>query len=145
VEGWAQYATQVMLDEGFLDSSKELRLTLLKQELRVLANAIIDIRLQSHHMSEQQALELMEKQTFQEHEEAVGKIQRAQLSSAQLPAYLVGWRDWIRVRDQYKAFKGSSYQMHDFHDAALKEGAVPLPVLGRLLTGKTLAPNPNNP
>jgi uncharacterized protein (DUF885 family) len=145
VEGWAQYATQVMLDEGFLDSSKELRLTLLKQELRVLANAIIDIRLQSHHMSEQQALELMEKQTFQEHEEAVGKIQRAQLSSAQLPAYLVGWRDWIRVRDQYKALKGSSYQMHDFHDAALREGAVPLPVLGRLLTGKTLAPNPNNP
>jgi uncharacterized protein (DUF885 family) len=145
VEGWAQYATQVMLDEGFLDSSKELRLTLLKQELRVLANAIIDIRLQSHHMSEQQALELMEKQTFQEHEEAVGKLQRAQLSSAQLPAYLVGWRDWIRVRDQYKAFKGSSYQMHDFHDVALKEGAVPLPVLGRLLIGKPLASNSNNP
>ena len=139
VEGWAQYATQVMLDEGFLDHSPELRLTLLKQELRVIANAIIDIRLQGKHMSEQQALELMEKQTFQEHEEAVAKIQRAQLSSAQLPAYLVGWRDWIRVRDQYKTYKGASYQMHDFHNAALKEGAVPLPVLGRLLTGKPLA------
>jgi uncharacterized protein (DUF885 family) len=138
VEGWAQYATQVMLDEGFLDHSPELRLTLLKQELRVLANAIIDIRLQSRRMSEQQALDLMEKQTFQEHEEAVAKIRRAQLSSAQLPAYLVGWRDWIRVREQYKAYKGGSYQMHDFHDAALREGAVPLPVLGRLLTGNTL-------
>jgi uncharacterized protein (DUF885 family) len=138
VEGWAQYATQVMLDEGFLDHSPELRLTLLKQELRVLANAIIDIRLQSRRMSEQQALDLMEKQTFQEHEEAVAKIRRAQLSSAQLPTYLVGWRDWIRVREQYKAYKGGSYQMHDFHDAALREGAVPLPVLGRLLTGNTL-------
>jgi uncharacterized protein (DUF885 family) len=105
----------------------------------VLANAIIDIRLQSRHMSEQQALDLMEKQTFQEHEEATAKIQRAQLSSAQLPAYLVGWRDWIRVREQYKAYKGASYHLHDFHDAALKEGAVPLPVLGRLLTGKPLA------
>jgi len=140
VEGWAQYATQVMLDEGFLDHSPELRLTLLKQELRVIANAIIDIRLQSKRMSEPQALELMEGQTFQEHEEAVAKIQRAQLSSAQLPAYLVGWRDWNRVRDQYKTYKGASYQLHDFHDAALKEGAVPLPVLGRLLTGKALAP-----
>jgi len=140
VEGWAQYATQVMLDEGFLDHSPELRLTLLKQELRVIANAIIDIRLQSKRMSEPQALELMEGQTFQEHEEAVAKIQRAQLSSAQLPAYLVGWRDWNPVRDQYKTYKGASYQLHDFHDAALKEGAVPLPVLGRLLTGKSLAP-----
>jgi uncharacterized protein (DUF885 family) len=145
VEGWAEYATQVMLEEGFLDHSQELRLTLLKQELRVLANAIIDIRLQEKRMSEQQALELMEKQTFQEHEEAVAKIQRAKLSSAQLPAYLVGWRDWIRVRDQYKAFKGASYQMHDFHDAALKEGAVPLPVLCRLLTGKPLAAQPKTP
>jgi uncharacterized protein (DUF885 family) len=145
VEGWAQYATQVMLDEGFLDNSKELRLTFLKQELRVLANAIIDIRLQTRKMTEQQALDLMEKQTFQEHEEAVGKIQRAQLSSAQLPAYLVGWRDWIRVRDQYKTFKGASYQMHDFHDAALKEGAVPLPVLSRLLTGKPLQAQQKTP
>ena len=90
-------------------------------------------------MTEQQAMDLMERDTFQEHEEAVAKWQRAQLSSAQLPSYLVGWRDWIRVRDQYKAAKGSSFQLHDFHDAALKEGAVPLPMLFRLLTGKTLA------
>ena len=38
VEGWAQYATQVMLDSGFLNNSPELRLTFQKQELRVLAN-----------------------------------------------------------------------------------------------------------
>jgi uncharacterized protein (DUF885 family) len=106
----------------------------------VLANAIIDIRLQTNRMTEQQALDLMEKQTFQEHEEAVGKIQRAQLSSAQLPSYLVGWRDWNRVREHYRTWKGTSFNLHDFHDAALKEGAAPLPVLARLLTGKPLAP-----
>ncbi len=140
VEGWAQYATQTMIDEGFLDHSPELRLTMLKQELRVIANAIIDIRLQTNRLSEAAALELMERQTFQEHEEAVEKIRRAQLSSAQLPAYLVGWRDWNRVRERYKTFKGASYRMRDFHDAALKEGAVPMPALARLLTGKALQP-----
>ncbi len=140
VQGWAQYATQTMLDAGFLDGSPELRLTFLKLELRFLANAIIDIRLQSNHMSEREAMDLMEGRTFQEHEEAVGKFQRAQLSSAQLPAYLVGWRDWLRVREQYKTAKGASYSLRDFHDAALKEGAVPLPLLARLLTGKPLVP-----
>ncbi len=140
VEGWAQYATRVMLDQGFLNNSPELRLAFLKQELRVLANAILDIRLQTDRMTEQQALDLMEKQTFQEHEEAVAKIRRAQLSSAQLPAYFVGWRDWSRVRKQYQAYKGKSFQLKAFHDAALKEGAVPLPVLFRLMTGKPLAP-----
>jgi len=138
VEGWAQYVTQVMLDEGFLDNSRELRLTLLKQELRVDANAIMDIRLQTNRMSDQQAMDLMEKSTFQEHEEAVAKLQRAKLSSTQLPTYFTGWRDWLRVRDLVKQTKGASFQLHDFHDQALKEGAVPLPVLAHLLTGKSL-------
>ncbi len=135
VEGWAQYVTQVMLDEGFLDNSPELRLTLLKQELRVDANAIIDIRMQTGRMTDEQAMDLMEKDTFQEHEEAVAKLQRVKLSSTQLPTYFVGWRDWLRVREAVNKGKKEA-ALHDFHDRALKEGAVPLPVLVRLLTGK---------
>jgi len=138
VEGWAQYITQVMLDEGLLDNSPELRLTLFKQELRVDANAIIDIRIQTNRMTDQQAMDLMENSTFQEHEEASAKLQRVKLSSTQLPTYFVGWRDWLRVRELDKQTKGSAFSLHDFHDRALKEGAVPLPVLGRLLDGKSL-------
>ncbi len=138
VEGWAQYITQVMLDEGYLNNAPELRLTLLKQELRVDANAILDIRLQTNRMTDDQAMELMEKLAFQEHEEAVGKLRRAKLSSAQLPTYFVGWRDWLRVREAVKKEQGTSFSLHDFHDRALKEGGVPLPVLAHLLTGKDL-------
>jgi uncharacterized protein (DUF885 family) len=137
-EGWAQYITQTMLDEGYMDHSPELRLTLLKQELRVDANAILDIRLQTNRMTDDQAMELMEKQTFQEHEEAVAKLQRAKLSSTQLPTYFTGWRDWLRVRELVKQSQGSAFNLHDFHDRALKEGGVPLPVLAHLLTGKDL-------
>jgi uncharacterized protein (DUF885 family) len=132
-EGWAQYITQVMLDEGLLDNSPELRLSLLKQELRVDANAILDIRLQTNRMTDEEAMKLMETDTFQEHEEAVAKLQRAQLSSTQLPMYFLGWRDWLRVRDAVKQAQGGKFSLRDFHDRALKEGAVPLPVLARLL------------
>jgi uncharacterized protein (DUF885 family) len=138
VEGWAQYITQTMIDEGYMNSAPELHLTLLKQELRVDANAIMDIRLQTNRMTDDQAMELMEKQTFQEHEEAVAKLQRAKLSSTQLPTYFTGWRDWLRVRELVKQTQGSAFSLHDFHDRALKEGGVPLPVLARLLTGKDL-------
>jgi uncharacterized protein (DUF885 family) len=138
VEGWAQYITQTMLDEGLLDNSPELRLTLFKQELRVDANAIIDIRIQTGRMTDDQAMDLMENSTFQEHEEAVAKLQRVKLSSTQLPTYFVGWRDWLRVRELVNQTKGGGFSLHDFHDSALNEGAVPLPVLARLLTGKGL-------
>lgn len=140
VEGWAVYAEQMMLDQGYLGDPPELRLTLLKEMLRVFANAILDVRLQTMGMTDQEALDLMEKETFQETEEATAKLQRAKLSSCQLPMYFVGWRDWLRVRDAYGQTQGPASSLHDFHDRALKEGAVPLPVLARLLTGKALTP-----
>ena len=133
VEGWAQYATQVMLDSGLLNSAPELRLTFLKQELRVVANAILDIRLHTLNMSDQEAMDLMQNQTFQEKEEATAKLQRAKLSSCQLPTYLMGWRGWQRARENY-AKAHPNFNQQEFHDRALKEGAVPLPVLERLLS-----------
>jgi uncharacterized protein (DUF885 family) len=135
-EGWAVYVTQVMVDEGYLGGDPALKLTFLKQVLRLVANAILDIRLQTMGMTDQEALDLMTKKTFQENEEATAKLRRAKLSSTQLPTYFVGWRDWLRVRDQYRQAKGSAFQLSDFHQRALKEGAVPVPVLGRLLAGK---------
>ena len=122
-----------MLDEGFLDHSPEMALTFAKEELRVIANAILDVRLQTLSMTDQEALDLMQNQTFQEKEEAVEKLQRAKLSSCQLPDYFVGWRGWQRVRDEYRQAQPAAYNLAAFNDRALKEGAVPLRVLGQLL------------
>jgi uncharacterized protein (DUF885 family) len=133
VEGWAVYAQQLMSDEAYMNNSAELRLTLMKQLLRVISNAILDIRLQTMGMTDQQALDLMINDTFQEKEEATGKLQRAQLSSCQLPTYFVGWRGWLDTREDYKKRKGAAFQLPAFHDAALKESAVPLPALPSLL------------
>jgi uncharacterized protein (DUF885 family) len=133
VEGWALYTQQMMSDEGFMNNSMELRLSMMEQLLRSIANAILDIRLQTLGMTDQQALDLMINDTFQEKEEATGKLQRAQLSSCQLPMYFIGWRGWLDTREDYKKRKGAAFQLKQFHDASLKESAVPLPALGSLL------------
>jgi uncharacterized protein (DUF885 family) len=133
VEGWATYAQQLMSDEGFLHNSTELRLTLFKQLLRAISNAILDIRLQTMEMTDEEAMGLMIRDTFQEKEEATAKLQRAQLSSCQLPTYFIGWRGWLDVREEYTKRKGSAFNLTEFHDAALKESGVPLPALGGLL------------
>jgi len=133
VEGWAVYAQQLMSDEGFLNNSVELRMTLYKQLLRVISNTILDIKLQTMGMTDQEAMNLMVNDTFQEKEEATAKLQRAQLSSCQLPTYFVGWRGWLDTREAYKKQKGPGFNLTAFHDAALKESAVALPALGGLL------------
>jgi len=133
IEGWAQYITQQVIEAGFLDHSPELALTFAKEELRVLANTILDVRLQMLNMTDQEAMDLMTKQTFQETEEATAKLQRAKLSSAQLPTYYVGWRAWTKLRDEQRQKKGAAFNTQAFHDAALKEGAVAIAELGQLL------------
>ena len=84
-------------------------------------------------MTDQQAMDLMLKDTFQEKEEATAKLQRAKLSSTQLPTYLVGFYGWLSVRDAYKQAKGTAFQLSEFHQKALREGAVPLAELGKIL------------
>jgi uncharacterized protein (DUF885 family) len=133
VEGWAVYTQQMMSDEGYLDNSPALRLSMLKQMLRGQANTILDIRLQTMGMSEQQALDLMINQTYQEREEATAKYQRAQLSSCQLAMYYAGSKGWLALREHYKQRHPQDYTLPGFHERALNEGAVPLPTLERLL------------
>jgi uncharacterized protein (DUF885 family) len=133
VEGWAVYTQQLLTDEGYLNHDPGLRLTYLKQLLRSEANTILDVRLQTMGMSEQEALELMTRQTYQELQEATAKIQRAQLSSCQLDMYYAGLRGWNAARAHYQQTHAQDFSLKKFHERALNEGPVPLPVLDRLL------------
>jgi uncharacterized protein (DUF885 family) len=133
VEGWAVYTQQLMAEQGYLSDTPGYRLTLAKQKARVLANTILDVRLQTMDMTDRQALELMTKGAYQETEEATAKLQRAKLSSCQLPTYYAGYKGWLGVREHFKSTHGEAATLKQFHEASLREGAVPLPVLDELL------------
>lgn len=145
VEGWAVYATQMMIEEGYLLNDPALHLTFLKQMLRAISNAILDIRLHTNNMTDEEALKLMIEDTFQEREEAEAKLQRAKLTSCQLPTYFVGWLDWLRLRERDRGFRGKAFSLPLFHERALKAGALPVPVLSVLLTGQGLPKEASRP
>jgi uncharacterized protein (DUF885 family) len=133
IEGWAVYSQQLMAEQGYLGDTPGYRLTLQKQLLRVLANTILDVRLQTLGMTDQEALDLMTKSTYQEMEEATAKLQRAKLSSCQLPTYYAGYKGWLALREHDQSKRGAAFSLKEFHESALRQGAVPLPVLQRLL------------
>jgi len=126
VEGWAEYVGQVMLDAGFGGGDERFRLSMRKIRLRVVANTILDVRMHTKAMTDQQAMDLMMLDAFQTRAEAEGKLQRAKLTSAQLPTYYLGLREWQAFRKEYEAAKGAAFDMRAFHDAAIGQG--PLPV-----------------
>ncbi len=136
VEGWAEYGAQVMMEEGFANRDPRYRLSYLKVWLRALGNTILDVRMQTMNMTDEQAMNFMMNDAFQTKAEAEGKLQRAKLSSTQLPTYFVGTSEWWRLRHEYQAAKGKDFTLEDFHDRALDQGALPVPWLGKILLGK---------
>ena len=133
VEGWAEYIAQVMMDEGFLNNDPRFRMVMRKIRLRVLANAILDVKMQMMRMTDEQAMDLMTKDAFQTRAEAEGKLVRAKLSSTQLPTYYVGIREWLAFRKKYQAEAGKNFDMLKFHDLVLDQGPLPVSVVEELV------------
>ena len=94
VEGWAVYAEELMVGAGF--GGPAVALQQLKMQLRSTINAILDVRVHAHGMTEGEAMALMTGRGHQEVGEAAGKWRRALLTSAQLSTYYVGYTE---VRD----------------------------------------------
>jgi uncharacterized protein (DUF885 family) len=124
VEGWAVYAEEVMVDSGYRAAeglSDALRMQQLKMQLRMTINAILDARVHAHGMTEDEAMRLMMERGHQEDGEAAGKWRRAQLTSAQLSTYFVGYVETSAIARARPA--GESARA--WHDAMLAHGSPP--------------------
>jgi uncharacterized protein (DUF885 family) len=132
VEGWAVYAEELMADHGYPGEgdAAAVRMQQLKMQLRMVINAILDARVHAHGMTEAQALALMTGRGFQEEGEAAGKWRRAQLTSAQLSTYYVGYTE---VSDLAAELAKTGLDPRDAHDRMLAHGSPPVRLLRTLL------------
>jgi uncharacterized protein (DUF885 family) len=123
VEGWATYAEQLMTSEGY--GGPAARMLHLKMRLQLIINAMLDQGVHVHGMSEQQAMDLMMTEGFQEEEEAAGKWRRACLTATQLSTCYVGSLEIGRLRDDFATRHGGLHfgQARVFHDLVLSFGA----------------------
>jgi uncharacterized protein (DUF885 family) len=124
IEGWAVYTEQVMAEAGY--GGAEVKMQQLKMRLRVICNAIIDQSIHAGNMSEQEALDVMMKEGFQQEGEAVAKWKRARLSSAQLSTYFVGVTEHLAMREQAKARDGAKFDLRKYNDTVLSYGSPPV-------------------
>lgn len=131
VEGWAVYAEQVMAEKGY--GGAEVEMQQLKMKLRVIINSIIDQKIHTAGMTEQEAMALMMNEGFQEEGEAAGKWKRAQLSSTQLSTYYVGSVEVNDLRKAYEAKNGKQTEMRKMHDAMLSFGSPPAKYVREML------------
>jgi uncharacterized protein (DUF885 family) len=123
VEGWAHYAEELMTEHGY--GGSEVKIQQLKMKLRAIVNAILDQRIHAAGMTEQEAMNLMMDEGFQEEGEAAAKWRRAALTSTQLSTYFVGYSEVVDIRSAYAGRQGEIANWRAFHDEMLSFGSPP--------------------
>lgn len=132
MEGWANYCEQMILDQGYGEGDLALRLMQLKFFLRSIANAILDHKMHSTAMTDEEALRFLTDEAFQNEGEAKLKVTRSQLGSCQLSTYFVGRSAFMRLRRELQREMGDAFALGRFHEAILGQGSVPVKYLPEL-------------
>ncbi len=131
IEGWAVYCEQMMAEQGY--GGPEVKIQQLKMRLRAIANAILDQSIHAGNMSEQQALDLMMKEAFQQEGEAVAKWKRARLTSAQLSTYFVGATEHLDLRAADQKKLGKDFDLKKYNDQVISYGSPPVKYVRELM------------
>jgi uncharacterized protein (DUF885 family) len=125
VEGWAVYAEEMMIEQGFRAGDPLYRLSQLKVQLRTITNAIIDQAIHVDGMTQEEMMHLLTQTAFQEEREAAGKWRRAQLSFTQLSTYFVGFQEHLETRREAQQRWGAEFNLKRYHDSLLSFGSPP--------------------
>ena len=131
IEGWAVYSEQVMVERGF--GGARFKMQQLKMLTRAVINAVLDQKIHAGSMTEQEAMDMMMGQGFQEDGEAAGKWIRAQLTSAQLSTYFVGITEHNDMRAAWIERNGPIEDWQAYHDKVLSFGSPPVRFVRGLL------------
>ena len=131
IEGWAVYCEQMMAEQGY--GGPEVKMQQLKMRLRAIANAILDQSIHAGNMTEEQAMDLMTKATFQEQGEATLKWKRARLTSTQLSTYFVGVSEHLDLRAAAQKKFGKDFDLRKYNDQVISYGSPPVKYVRELM------------
>jgi uncharacterized protein (DUF885 family) len=128
VEGWALYAESLGPELG-LYAEPHQYFSRLNSELFRAVRLVVDVGLHRKGWSREQALRFMMENTFTGEAGAASEIDRYIALPGQALAYKIGQLRISAIRVKAETALGARFDIRDFHDELLKDGAMPLALL----------------
>ena len=142
-EGWAHYAEQMMLDEGFGQSSRKdtdgrgvrpakYRLAQTDEALLRICRFCVSIKMHCQGMTVDQATKFFQDNCYYEAKPARQEAIRGAYDPEFL-YYTLGKMEIFKLRADYQKQEGSKYSLRRFHDELLRHGAPPIRLLREVM------------
>ena len=133
-EGWGLYSERLAKEEGrFTDPMQDFGR--LQNEMLRAARLVVDTGVHSKKWTREKAIKFMLDNNPMTEEDATKEIERYIDLPGQALSYKIGMIKILGLRDKAKAALGDDFDLRDFHDVVLKNGAVALPILEELVDG----------
>jgi len=130
-EGWALYSEQVAYELGMYENDPFGDLGRLQAELFRAVRLVVDTGLHDKRWTREKAISYMAKETGTAESDVIAEIERYMAWPGQALGYKLGMLKILSLRAQAKHRLGEEFDLAEFHDVVLLNGAVPMAVLSR--------------
>lgn len=133
-EGWAHYAEQMMIEQGYGGGDPRNALGQLMEALLRNCRYICAIRMHTQGMTLDEATRFFMDNAFMEALPARKEAQRGTFDPMYLN-YTLGKLMILKLREDYWRAQGGAYNLKRFHDEFLSFGAPPIPLVREMMLG----------
>lgn len=124
-DGWAHYAEQMVLDEGFASNDPRYRLAQLSDALTRICRLLSGIRVHTRQWTLADAQRCFEDQAYVAAPAAKREAERA-VYDPTYGGYFLGKRGILTLREDYQAKLGAQFNLRDFHERFMSNGIAPI-------------------
>jgi uncharacterized protein (DUF885 family) len=128
VEGWALYSETLGYEMGLFKDPYQRFGTLSDEMLRAM-RLVVDTGIHSKGWTREQAIVFFRENTLLSERDIVKEVERYICNPSQATSYKIGELRIMALRSRAKATLGAKFDIRQFHDVILRDGALPLDVL----------------
>ena len=132
IEGWGLYSERLG-DEMGLYGDDLSRFGMLTYQAWRACRLVVDTGLHAMKWTRAQAIAFFRENLALTETEVLNEVDRYIIWPGQVLAYMIGKREIMALREEARKAMGTRFDIKEFHDVVLRNGAIPLSTLRRLV------------
>jgi uncharacterized protein (DUF885 family) len=132
-EGWALYTERLAFEAGLYDGLPMRNFGRLSEEMKRAVRLVVDTGMHAKRWTREQSIDYMTANTPMAPADIERQIERYFVYPGQALSYKVGMQAILELRESARAAQGEDFDIREFHDTVLKNGAMPMEILAQVI------------